>query len=100
MKLCAPKDYNEFSKAINGDEETFGKTPEAVMTAGQEFGDEFEGKKATTMGYAVAIWAYVTYFDSNLPSMHDYMTGQWNPRSSESAAGLRQLDFCTGMSLV
>lgn len=52
------------------------------------------------MPLAVAMWRFVTYFDSNLPSMHDWVTGAWRPNSAEAAAGLRPGDFCTAMALV
>lgn len=45
LPLRGPRDYNQFSKAVAGSEAAFGLAPEAIMGAGPEIGDEFEGKR-------------------------------------------------------
>jgi hypothetical protein len=42
----------------------------------------------------------MTNYHTDLPSIHEVMTGMWSPSAAESAAGLEPQDFCTAASLI
>lgn len=71
-----PEEYNEFSKAMTGNEDHFGKNPDKVMNEGNPIG-EFRGAPVSGMPIAVALWRYTQYYHSFLPSMHDIIIGTW-----------------------
>jgi len=99
MPLEGPEEYTEFSKAMTGNEDTFGRNPSKMMEEGNTIG-EFKGAPISAMPIAVALWRYTQYYHSFLPSMHDVIVGMWRPREHETKAGLKAGKFCSVASLV
>jgi hypothetical protein len=58
LPLDGPEDYSVFSKAVIGDEATFGKKPEDILYFGERV-SKFRGREISYLPIAVALWRYV-----------------------------------------
>lgn len=96
LDISGPLEYNEYSKAVFGDEWTLAEDPNLLWTYGGDF-------PILTIG--VLMWRYLSSYHSGIPSGHDVMTGFWQPSEEEEAAGLKghdgiSPDFCTYISAI
>jgi len=93
MGIFGAEEYNEFSKAVFGDEMTLADDPDLLFTYNE---GDFQ-----ILPVAVGIWRYMQSYHSALPSAHDVITGLWTPTEAEAEAGLAgPHDFCTLVSVV
>lgn len=102
--LRGPADYAAFSKAASGGEAAYGLQPELVLSFGAPV-QKWQGEQVGALPIAVALWRYVTPAHAYLPSVHEVVTGLWQPRAHEVRAGLGKGgigsdgkyagDFCT-----
>jgi len=93
MGIFGAEEYNEFSKAVFGDEMTLADDPDLLFTYSE---GDFQ-----ILPVAVMIWRYMQSYHSALPSAHDVITGLWTPTEAEAEAGLAgPHDFCTLVSVV
>lgn len=102
--LRGPADYAAFSKAAGAGEGKYGLAPELVLSDGPAV-QVWQGKQVGALPIAVALWRYVTPAHAYLPSVHEVVTGLWQPRAHEQRVGLGKGgigadgkyggDFCT-----
>lgn len=93
MGIFGAEEYNEFSKAVFGDEMTLADDPSLLFSYNE---GDFQ-----ILPVAVGIWRYMQSYHSALPSAHDVITGLWTPTEAQTEAGLAgPHDFCTLVSVV
>jgi len=97
LKVEGPIEFSEYSRVLFDNETDLGDNPDLLLTYKDWYGNE---KSFPPLLTALPIWRYMTQFHSYIPSMHEIVTGIFEPSHEEEQAGLKPRDFCTMVTAI